>query len=112
MSVDNVSPKRPVVITILISIIIIAGILNLIYSFTGVYASLGLLYPAAMALLTVGAVASISAIWVMEKWGVYVYTGLTVLKLALDFYVHALEWWSICFLVPVIVFWYWFKKMK
>lgn len=111
MSVNNTETKRPAVVTIVVILIIVAGIANLIYSFTGVYAGYGLLYSAAMALLTVISFAAISAVWSMEKWGVYLYTLLTVLKLSLDLYVHALSWWSVVFLFPVAVFWLWFRKM-
>lgn len=112
MSENNSGAGRPGAITFMVVLIIVAGIANLVYSFTGIYASYGLLYPAAMALITVISIAALSAIWGMEKWGVYVYTVLTILKLSLDFYVDAISIWSVIFLIPVLIFWVWIKKMK
>lgn len=112
MSENKSASGRPGLITFMVVLIIVVGIANLVYSFTGIYAGYGLLYSAAMALITVISIAALSAIWGMEKWGVYVYTGLTILKLSLDFYVQAVSWWSLVFLIPVMIFWYWIRKMK
>ncbi|HEX5667950.1 MAG TPA: hypothetical protein VFX73_04045 [Chitinophagaceae bacterium] len=104
--------NRPVIITALCSALLAAGIFNIIYTFTGVYAPYGLLYSAGYTLITVVVFAAVSGIWSMEKWGVYLFLACLAVKFGLDVYAGAFNWWEIVLLVPAVIFIAYLKKMK
>ena len=104
--------ERPGVITAMCSALLVAGTLNIIYTFTGAYAPYGLLYSAAHTLLTVVIFAAVSGIWAMEKWGVYVFLACLAVKFGLDFYTGAFAYWELVLLVPAIVFVIHLKRMN
>lgn len=110
MSADAIN--RPVIITALCSALLAAGIFNIVYTFTGIYAPYGLLYSAGHTLITVVVFASVSGIWSMEKWGVYLFLACLALKFALDAYTGAFKLWEIILLVPAVVFLAHLKNMK
>ncbi len=110
MSAEPVN--RPGIITAFSSLLLTAGIFNIIYTFTGVYAPYGLLYSAAHTLITIIIFASVAGIWSMEKWGVYVFLGCLAVKLGLDLYTGAFNWWELVLLIPAVIFIANLKKMK
>lgn len=107
---DNIS-LRPLFVTIASVVMLVLGVFNVIYSFTGIYAPYGLLYTAIHTLLTVVMFAGIAGVWSMEKWGVFVFLIVIALKYALDIYSGAFSWWTLLLLVPAFVFLYYRKKM-
>jgi hypothetical protein len=104
--------KRPGIITAFCTGLLAAGIFNIIYTFTGVYAPYGLLYSAGHTLITIIIFASVSGIWSMEKWGVYLFLACLAIKFGLDFYTGAFKTWEIILLVPAVVFLLNLKRMK
>ncbi len=104
--------QRPTPVTIFCSLLITAGLSNIIYTFTGVYAPYGLLYSAAHTLLTIIMFAAISGIWSMERWGVYLFLAVLALKFVLDLYTGAFHYLELILLVPAIYFLVLFRKMK
>jgi hypothetical protein len=104
--------KRPVIITALCLLLLAAGVFNITYTFTGVYAPYGLLYSAGHTLITVIIFASVSGIWSMEKWGVYLFLACLTIKLGLDLFTGAFNWWETFLLVPAVIFLSQLKNMK
>jgi len=104
--------NRPGIITGFCSALLVAGIFNIIYTFTGVYAPYGLLYSAAHTLITIVIFASVAGIWSMEKWGVYLFLACLAVKLGPDFYTGAFKIWEIVLIIPAIIFVLHLKKMK
>lgn len=104
--------NRPVAITIVCSFLATLGLMSIIYTFTGAFASYGLLYPAAHTLLIVGVFASFAGIWSMEKWGVYLFLILLALKLILDAFTGAFSYWELLLLIAPAVFIYYLRKMS
>lgn len=80
------------------------GLFNLVYSFTGIYAPYGIYYPAALALLTIIMFAAISGIWSMERWGVWVFLLVMLLKFLLDVWSKAPWEINLVFMIPGVVF--------
>ena len=111
MEKKTVDIQRPLLVTWLCVILFAAGIFNIIYSFTGVFAAYGLLYSAANVLLIVILFAGLSGVWSMEKWGVILFSIVISLKLALDLILGAFHWWQLLLIIPVIYFWLNYKKM-
>lgn len=103
---------RPIYVTIAAVIMLVLGVVNVIYSFTGAYAPFGLLYTAFHAILTVVMFAGISGIWSMERWGVTVFLIVMVLKFALDAYSGAFSFVSLLLLIPSFIFLRYYKKMN
>jgi hypothetical protein len=110
MSVDITN--RPIIITALCSALLAAGIFNIVYTFTGIYAPYGLLYSAGHTLITVVIFASVSGIWSMEKWGVYLFLACLAVKFGLDVFTGAFKLWETILLVPAVVFLANLKRMK
>jgi hypothetical protein len=102
---------RPLVVTWLCILLFAAGIINIIYSFTGAFAGYGVLYSAANVLLIIIFFAALSGIWAMEKWGVTLFSVLLGLKFGLDLFVKAFHWWELTLLIILVVFWIHRKKM-
>lgn len=110
MSADKIS--RPLPVTVFCSLILVLGLFNIVYTFTGVYAPYGLLYSAAHTLLTIVLFAAISGIWSMEKWGVYLFLGIVALKFGLDVYTGAFSYAELLLLLPCAYFLLLLQKMK
>jgi hypothetical protein len=111
MEKKTVVVPRPLILTWLCIILFVAGISNIIYSFTGAFAGYGVLYSAANVLLIIFSFAALSGIWAMEKWGVTLFSVLLGLKFILDVYVKAFQWWELVLLAIAVVFWIHRKKM-
>lgn len=103
---------RPLPVSIASVVMLVLGVFNVIYSFTGVYAPFGVLYTAFHTILTVVMFAGISGIWTMERWGVRVFLVVMALKFALDIYSGAFSYFIFLLLIPGFIFLYFYKKMK
>lgn len=104
--------KRAVSITAVCSVLFTAGILSIIYTFTGAFAPYGVYYSAVNAIIMVIMFAALSGIWVMEKWGVYLFILLIIVKSGVDYLSGAFTFWLLLLLVPVVIFISQLKKMN
>jgi hypothetical protein len=112
MSDKKVPVLRPVIITVFCSLLFAVGVFTIIYTFTGVFAPYGVYYSAVNTFIIVIMFAALSGVWVMEKWGAYLFAVLVLVKLGIDFYAGAFTWWELLLLVPALVFLSGVKKMK
>lgn len=112
MSEKTTPVPRPLMITIVCSLLFATGVFNIIYTFTGVYAPYGVYYSAINTFIIVIIFAALSGVWVMEKWGVNLFTLLVIVKAAVDLYSGAFSWWEYGLLIPVIVFISYRKQMN
>ena len=103
---------RPAAVTVSSIVMLVLGVFNVIYSFTGIYAPFGLLYTAFHTILTVVMFAGVSGIWSMEKWGFYVFLASIVLKFGLDIYSDAFSWWTLLLLIPTGIYAFYSKSMS
>jgi hypothetical protein len=104
--------SRPVWLPWICSLLFAAGLLNIMYTFTGAYAPYGNFYPAAMALLTVVVFAGLSGIWSMEKWGVWVFSIALACILVVNLLAGAFQWYLLLLLVPACLFASVYGRMK
>lgn len=104
--------NRPVPVTALCSILFAAGLFNIAYSFTGIYAPYGIWYSAVNALLTVIIFAALSGVWSMEKWGLWLFSGAIAAKIGIDVFAGALSLADGLLLLPVAVFLFYRKQMS
>jgi hypothetical protein len=111
MAKEKIPANRPAWLPWVLGLMFAAGLANLIYMFTGAYASYGNLYPAAVALLTVVMFAGLSGIWNMERWGLYVSLAACMGKGILDIIVHGYGPMDLFLLIPAILFIVLSKKM-
>lgn len=109
---DSKTIQRPLLVNLTMYLLAAAGLFNIVYSFTGVYAPYGLFYPAANMLITVGMFASFAGIGSMEKWGLYVFLAMVALKWVLDLYTGAFGAVDMALLVPTAIFLSQYRKMK
>lgn len=89
---------------ILIGLVFAAGIYDILYSFTGIYAPYGLLYPAAHVFLTIILFLALSFIWSRERWALYLFAGIVICHLGLDLYVGAFQVVKLLMFLPLIGF--------
>ena len=80
------------------------GLYDIIYTFTGVSAQLGLLYPAGHVLLNIIGFVAISFIWSNEKWAKWLFLGVVIAHLSLDLAVGGFQLWKLILLVPALYF--------
>ena len=102
--------SRPAAITV----ICIIGFLGLIPAFLLIFSpassSIGVWYPPFLALASVSGLVSFIGIWLMKKWGVYAYTGLTSLS---QIVLLAKGVWSpVALLIPLVVIVLGFSNLK
>lgn len=107
---EKTTIKAPLPVTITIYLLAAAGLFNIIYSFTGAYASYGLFYPAVNMLVTVGLFASFAGLANMEKWGLYLFFVMLAIKFGIDLYTGAFSYWHLLLLVPAGLFIAFFRK--
>lgn len=99
-------PKRPLFVTIMVSILFAGGLINILYAFTGAFASYGMFYPAGLVFLTILLMAALSGIWAMEKWGLWLFPFVLVGRLGLDIATGAFHYTELLLILPLIVFLY------
>jgi hypothetical protein len=99
------TPKqRPPLMTGLIATLFALGLLNVIYSFTGAYAPFGIYYPAANVFLIILMFAALAGLWSMEKWGLWIFLIVVLLKLILDIWTGAFQFAELVLLIPAALF--------
>jgi hypothetical protein len=96
--------KQELVFNIFIGILSVLGLFDIIYTFTGVSAQLGILYPSAHVLLNIIGFVAISFIWSREKWANWLFLGVILAHLGLDFLVGGFEPLKLLLLIPSIFF--------
>jgi hypothetical protein len=89
---------------ILLGCLFALGLFDLVYSFTGAYAKFGILYPSAHALLNIILFLALSFIWSKEKWAAWLFLGIVVAQMGLDFFVGAFEFYKLILFLPAIYF--------
>jgi hypothetical protein len=112
MSEKAAPVQRPAVVTICCSLLFAAGLFTIIYTFTGIFAPYGVYYSAVNTFILVIMFAALSGVWVMERWGAYLFGVLVLVKFGIDFYLGAFSWWELVLLIPVVVFFSFLRKMK
>jgi hypothetical protein len=93
------STPRPWPVTAASYSLFVAGIAQLIYSFTGAMAPYGRFYSAIQAFLIVVMIAAVSGVLSMERWGLWLLLAVLATKLGVDvwsgaFHPAALLWMS------------------
>ena len=81
----NVNNVRDVIFKTLLGVLFALGTFDILYSFTGAYAPYGLLYPASHVFLTIILFLSLSFIWYREQWALFLYAGVILAYLGVDF---------------------------
>jgi hypothetical protein len=89
---------------ILLGCLLALGLFDLVYSFTGAYATFGIMYPAAHALLNIILFLALSFIWSKEKWAAWLFLGIVVAHMGLDLAVGAFAFFKLLLFVPAIYF--------
>ncbi len=87
-----------------IALLSFLGLYDIIYTFTGASAQLGILYPAAHVLLNIIGFVAISFIWSNEKWASWLFLGVVLAHLGLDLLVGGFQPWKLILLVPALFF--------
>jgi hypothetical protein len=96
--------KQEFVFNVFIAMLSILGLFDIIYTFTGVSAQLGVLYPAAHVLLNIIGFVAISFIWSREKWANWLFIGVILAHLGLDLLVGGFQPMKLLLLIPAIFF--------
>ena len=91
---------RPPLMGIATALLFAAGLFEIVYTFTGAYASRGIYYPAANTLTVILLFVALSLAWERERWGVYLFLLGVALKSALDLWTGAFGWWDWLLLIP------------
>jgi hypothetical protein len=105
----NVNDVRDTIFKTLLGVLFALGTFDILYSFTGAYAPYGLLYPASHVLLTIILFLSLSFIWYREQWALFLYAGVILAYLGVDFFVGAFHPAKLLLLVPLPAFLYLWK---
>ena len=95
--------KQEFVFNVFIAMLSILGLFDIIYTFTGVSAQLGVLYPAAHVLLNIIGFVAISFIWSSEKWANWLFIGVILAHLGLDLLVGGFQPMKLLLLPVVLV---------
>ena len=87
-----------------IALVVVYGLYDLIYTFTGVYARYGLLYPAAHGFLNIILFLALSFIWSKDKSGTWIFIGVVVGQFALDFFTQRPFDYQLILVLPALYF--------
>jgi hypothetical protein len=104
--------KRPLLVTISCALLFAGGLSVILYTFTGAFAPYGTFYPGVNVLFIIVMFAALSGIWSMEKWGVWIFLVILILKMGLDLWVKAFDWLELISLIPLIIFLGYVRGMK
>lgn len=104
MTSQHKTENRNVFFMVLLGSLFALGLVDLVYSFTGAYATFGILYPSAHALLNIILFLALSFIWSKEKWATWLFLGIVVAHMGLDFAVGAFEFLKLFLFLPAIYF--------
>lgn len=99
-----VGPSRPLVVTVMAYLLYAAGLVYIVYSFTGFTAEYGRFYPAAQVVLMLVMFAALAGVLSMEKWGAWLFLAAIAARVLLDFQVGAVHPSSLLLLLPAAVF--------
>ena len=105
MATAQGSKAHHIIFNIVLGVLFALGIFDVMYSFTGVYAPLGLLYSAAHVFLNILLFLALSFIASKEKWALWLFLGVILAHVGLDIYVQAFDYLKLLLLVPFIYFW-------
>ena len=97
-------PPSSIVTNVLIALVAVYGLMDLIYTFTGVYARFGLLYPAAHGFLNILLFMALSFIWSKERWAVWLFLGIASVQVLVDFFAGRPLGLQLILFVPAIYF--------
>lgn len=89
---------------VVIALLLVLGLFDLMYTFTGVYAPFGLLYPAAHGLLNILLFLALSFIWSGERWAAWLFLGIVLAHLGLDLFAGRDEYFKLLLLIPGVYF--------
>jgi hypothetical protein len=96
-------PQRPTSITVICIIGFVGALISVPLLFTSIALNIGAWYPPYLAFSIVLGLTSMIGMWMMKKWGAYLYTGMAVVN---QFILLATNLWSpfSLILVAVVVF--------
>lgn len=98
--------KQELFFNIFIAVLSVLGLFDIIYTFTGASAQLGVLYPSAHVLFNIIGFVAISFIWTREQWANWLFLGVVLAHLGLDAVVGGFEPLKLLLLVPAIFFFF------
>ena len=104
MTHQSKSANKEYFFMILLGCLFALGFFDLVYPFTGAYAIFGILYPSAHALLNIILFLALSFIWSKEKWAAWLFLGIVLAHMGLDFAVGAFEFFKLMLFLPAIYF--------
>lgn len=96
--------KQELLFNIFIAVLSVLGLFDIIYTFTGATAQLGILYPSGHVLLNIVGFVAISFIWSREKWANWLFLGVVAAHLGLDLLVGGFVLYKLLLLIPAIYF--------
>lgn len=96
--------KQQLLFNLFIAVLSVLGLFDIIYTFTGASAQLGILYPSAHVLLNIVGFVAISFIWQRDKWANWLFLGVVLSHLLLDLVVGGFHWLKLLFLIPALYF--------
>ncbi|MGE5106394.1 MAG: hypothetical protein ACM3H8_02535 [Sphingobacteriales bacterium] len=95
---ENEQVSRPPLITLLCSLVFIAGIYMIVQTFAGAFQPYGTLFSPFIVLFIIISITGASGMWVMEKWGFIVFmvaaSGFQVIPLIFGV-------WTYLWLIPM-----------
>lgn len=98
--------KQQQLFNLFIAVLSVLGLFDIIYTFTGASAQLGILYPSAHVLLNIVGFVAISFIWSRDKWANWLFFGVVLAHLLLDFVVGGFNWLKLMLLIPALYFFF------
>ena len=101
---ETKSGYKSIIHQALIAFVVVYGLFDLIYTFTGVFARYGLLYPAAHGFLNIILLLALSFIWSKDKWGTILFIGVVCSQFMLDFLIHRPFDYQLILLIPTLYF--------
>ena len=96
--------KQQLLFNFFIAVLSVLGLFDIIYTFTGASAQLGILYPSAHVLLNIVGFVAISFIWSRDKWANWLFLGVVLAHLLLDLVVGGFQWLKLLLLIPALYF--------
>jgi len=96
--------KQQLLFNLFIAVLSVLGLFDIIYTFTGASAQLGILYPSAHVLLNIVGFVAISFIWSRDKWANWLFLGVVLSHLLLDLVVGGFNWLKLLLLIPALYF--------
>lgn len=93
--------KRPIAITIICVVGFIGAVLAIPLVFTPTARGIGPWYPPFLALCSAAGLACMAGLWLMKRWAVFLYTGMTAVNQVI--LVAMGLWQPIALVLPLIV---------